>query len=50
IIPIEGSQKVNGEPQKSFAEILPEIIISKELSLLSGGENNRTSGFINLHS
>ncbi|XP_073533210.1 serine/threonine-protein kinase haspin isoform X2 [Phyllobates terribilis] len=29
VIPIEGSQKVNGEHQKRFAEILPEIIISK---------------------
>ncbi|XP_040287750.1 serine/threonine-protein kinase haspin [Bufo bufo] len=50
VIPIEGSQKVNGEHQKSFAEILPEIIISKELSLLSDGEENQTSGFIQLHS
>ncbi|XP_068091333.1 serine/threonine-protein kinase haspin isoform X2 [Hyperolius riggenbachi] len=50
VIPIEGSQKVNGEYQKSFAEILPEIIISKELSLLSAGEKNTTSGFIKLHS
>ncbi|XP_073417175.1 serine/threonine-protein kinase haspin isoform X2 [Dendrobates tinctorius] len=50
VIPIEGSQKVNGEHQKRFAEILPEIIISKELSLLSGGEENQTSGFIQLHS
>ncbi|XP_075070441.1 serine/threonine-protein kinase haspin isoform X2 [Mixophyes fleayi] len=50
VIPIEGSQKINGEHQKSFAEILPEIIISKELSLLGGGAENRTSGFIKLHS
>ncbi|XP_072269266.1 serine/threonine-protein kinase haspin isoform X2 [Pyxicephalus adspersus] len=50
IIPIEGAQKVNGEHQKSFAEILPEIIISKELSLLSRGDINTTSGFIKLHS
>ncbi|KAM4027440.1 serine/threonine-protein kinase haspin [Anomaloglossus baeobatrachus] len=50
VIPIEGSQKVNGEHQKRFAEILPEIIISKELSLLNGGEENRTGGFIQLHS
>ncbi|KAG9476300.1 hypothetical protein GDO78_003064 [Eleutherodactylus coqui] len=49
VIPIEGCQKVNGEHQKSFAEILPEIIISKELSLLSEGEANQTSGFIQLH-
>ncbi|XP_075703681.1 serine/threonine-protein kinase haspin-like [Rhinoderma darwinii] len=50
VIPIEGSQKVNGENQKSFAEILPEIIISKELSLLNEGEDNQTGGFIQLHS
>ncbi|KAM3910033.1 serine/threonine-protein kinase haspin, partial [Leptodactylus fuscus] len=50
VIPIEGSLKINGEHQKSFAEILPEIIISKELSLLSEGVENRTSGFIQLHS
>ncbi|KAM8797281.1 serine/threonine-protein kinase haspin [Eudromia elegans] len=50
IIPIEGSEKVNGEAQKSFAEILPEIIISKELSLLSEESLNRTVGFISLYS
>ncbi|XP_053322690.1 serine/threonine-protein kinase haspin [Spea bombifrons] len=50
VIPMEGCQKVNGEDQKSFAEILPEIIISKELSLLSEGTDNNTSGFIKLHS
>ncbi|KAJ7416440.1 serine/threonine-protein kinase haspin [Willisornis vidua] len=50
IIPIEGTEKVNGEPQKSFGEILPEIIISKELSLLSEESVNRTVGFISLYS
>ncbi|XP_074016917.1 serine/threonine-protein kinase haspin [Numenius arquata] len=50
IIPIEGTEKVNGEAQKSFGEILPEIIISKELSLLSEESVNRTVGFINLYS
>lgn len=29
IIPVEGHQKVNGEPQKSCGEVLHEIIISK---------------------
>lgn len=29
IIPVEGSDKVNGEEQKTFGEILHEIIISK---------------------
>ncbi|XP_010136968.1 PREDICTED: serine/threonine-protein kinase haspin [Buceros rhinoceros silvestris] len=50
IIPIEGTEKVNGEAQKSFGEILPEIIISKELSLLSEEAVNRTVGFISLYS
>ncbi|XP_025903734.1 serine/threonine-protein kinase haspin [Nothoprocta perdicaria] len=50
IIPIEGSERVNGEAQKSFAEILPEIIISRELSLLSEESMNRTVGFISLYS
>ena len=27
IIPIEGEQDVNGEPQKKFGEILSEIVI-----------------------
>ncbi|OCT57706.1 haspin isoform X1 [Xenopus laevis] len=50
VIPIEGNHRVNGEEQKCFSEILPEIIISKELSLLNEGEENQTSGFIRLHS
>ncbi|XP_072209439.1 serine/threonine-protein kinase haspin [Excalfactoria chinensis] len=50
IIPIEGTERVNGEAQKSFGEILPEIIISKELSLLSEESTNRTVGFISLYS
>lgn len=29
VIPIEGTEKVNGEDQKTFGEILHEIIISK---------------------
>lgn len=29
VIPLEGSEKVNGEDQKTFGEILHEIIISK---------------------
>ncbi|XP_041950077.1 uncharacterized protein haspin isoform X2 [Alosa sapidissima] len=49
IIPVEGKQKVNGEDQKSFGEILHEIIISKELSSLDEKEENRTCGFIGLH-
>ncbi|XP_048851777.1 uncharacterized protein haspin [Brienomyrus brachyistius] len=48
IIPIEGNQKVNGEDQKTFGEVLHEIIISKELSSLDEREANQTKGFIGL--
>lgn len=50
IIPIEGKELVNGEVQKTFEQILPEIIISMELSNLSFDkrERNITSGFVNL--
>uniref|UniRef100_A0A8C6H0L1 Serine/threonine-protein kinase haspin n=1 Tax=Mus spicilegus TaxID=10103 RepID=A0A8C6H0L1_MUSSI len=50
IIAIEGLDLVNGSHQKTFEEILPEIIISKELSLLSSEAYNRTEGFIGLNS
>nr|XP_006138749.1 serine/threonine-protein kinase haspin [Pelodiscus sinensis] len=50
IIPVEGTKRVNGEAQKNFSEILPEMIISKELSLLSQDVENRTIGFIDLYS
>ncbi|XP_036054114.1 serine/threonine-protein kinase haspin [Onychomys torridus] len=50
IIAIEGPDLVNGSHQKTFEEILPEIIISKELSLLSDEVHNRTEGFIGLNS
>ncbi|XP_064193591.1 uncharacterized protein haspin isoform X1 [Anguilla rostrata] len=49
IVPIEGKQKVNGEDQKSFGEILHEVIISKELSSLDAKEMNKTNGFIGLN-
>ncbi|KAG7458739.1 hypothetical protein MATL_G00223850 [Megalops atlanticus] len=49
IIPIEGSQKVNGEDQKTFGEILHEVIISKELSSLDAKDHNKTNGFIGLN-
>lgn len=39
---------VNGEPQKKFHEILPEIVIAKELSDLRNGRENATAGFANL--
>ncbi|XP_031732206.1 uncharacterized protein haspin [Anarrhichthys ocellatus] len=49
IIPVEGSEKVNGEDQKTFGEILHEIIISKELSSLKEKQQNKTHGFIGLN-
>ncbi|XP_061563533.1 uncharacterized protein haspin [Cololabis saira] len=49
IIPIEGDEKVNGEEQKTFGEILHEIIISKELSSLKEKQHNQTHGFIGLN-
>ncbi|XP_028305988.1 uncharacterized protein haspin isoform X2 [Gouania willdenowi] len=49
IIPVEGSETVNGEDQKTFGEILHEIIISKELSSLKKKQHNQTYGFIGLN-
>ncbi|XP_076317113.1 uncharacterized protein LOC143229129 [Tachypleus tridentatus] len=46
IIPIEGDFPVNEESQKNFEEILPEIVVSKELSKLNDGKENMTSTFI----
>nr|CAH8860091.1 unnamed protein product [Trichobilharzia regenti] len=47
-IPIEGDVKFNGEPQKSFDEVLSEVIVSKELTALGMGFSNCTSGFVEL--
>ncbi|KAM9819077.1 uncharacterized protein haspin [Syngnathus typhle] len=49
VIPLEGSEKVNGEDQKTFGEILHEIIISKELSRLKDKHDNQTNCFIGLN-
>ncbi|XP_065182861.1 uncharacterized protein LOC135813783 [Sycon ciliatum] len=56
VIPIEGSHVVNGEPQKTFAEMIPEMLISTQLSGLgdtagtsSCSNQNFTSNFIKLH-
>ncbi|XP_063987618.1 uncharacterized protein LOC135167889 isoform X2 [Diachasmimorpha longicaudata] len=46
IIPIEGKELVNGEPQKKFEEILSEIVIAKELHDLRTNEIHRTDGFV----
>ncbi|XP_034943831.1 uncharacterized protein [Chelonus insularis] len=46
IIPIEGTELVNGETQKKFHEILSEIIIAKELHNLRFNDTYRTNGFV----
>ncbi|XP_065357235.1 serine/threonine-protein kinase haspin homolog [Calliphora vicina] len=50
IIPIEGEELVNGEVQKTFEQILPEVIISMELCGLADDnrKTNVTSGFVNI--
>lgn len=48
IIPIEGALEVNGEPQKLFAEISSEIVITAQLSGLRHGDRNATGGFVEL--
>lgn len=49
IIPIEGAIEVNGEPQKTFNEVLSEIIISLKLSSLRNGIDYATSGFVEVN-
>ncbi|PIK37306.1 putative serine/threonine-protein kinase haspin [Apostichopus japonicus] len=49
IIPVEGDFRVNGEPQKTFEEILPEIVISKELSSMHTNCVNQTTNFIQVN-
>ncbi|XP_039525900.1 serine/threonine-protein kinase haspin-like [Pimephales promelas] len=49
IIPVEGSHRVNGQHQKTFREILHEIIISKQINSLKINETNKTDGFIGLN-
>lgn len=46
IIPIEGDFEVNESPQKNFAEMLPEIVISTELSGLRNGIEDNTQNFV----
>ncbi|XP_017856902.1 PREDICTED: putative serine/threonine-protein kinase haspin homolog [Drosophila arizonae] len=49
VLPIEGSSLVNEEAQKTFEQILPEIIISKEMSALRTNQTTSTSGFVDLY-
>ncbi|XP_018784167.1 PREDICTED: putative serine/threonine-protein kinase haspin homolog [Bactrocera latifrons] len=50
VIPIEGNIDVNGEKQKTFEQILPEVVISVELANLRTDVNsaNFTCGFVNV--
>ncbi|XP_068086013.1 uncharacterized protein Haspin isoform X5 [Anabrus simplex] len=48
IIPIEGELEVNGEPQKTYGEILSEIVIAMELSELRHRTDFYTTGFSEL--
>lgn len=50
IIPIEGKELINGEIQKSYEQILQEVVISMELCALKD-KNRGTSvgeGFVNI--
>ncbi|KRK05671.1 uncharacterized protein Dyak_GE29181 [Drosophila yakuba] len=49
IIPLEGSTEINGEKQKSFSQILPEIIITTKMSSLQTNKINSTDGFVSIH-
>ena len=50
VIPIEGDDLVNDERQKTYAEMLSEAVITKEMSELSSTESeNQTSGFIRVN-
>ncbi|XP_032595212.1 serine/threonine-protein kinase haspin homolog isoform X2 [Drosophila grimshawi] len=49
VLPIEGAALVNGEAQKTFEQILPEIIISKEMSNLRLNPTNSTTGFVDIY-
>ncbi|KAA3673739.1 serine/threonine-protein kinase haspin [Paragonimus westermani] len=50
LVPIEGKVLFNGDSQKSFNEVLSEVIVSKELTALSIGLCNRTESFVQLKS
>ncbi|XP_017797465.1 PREDICTED: uncharacterized protein LOC108578612, partial [Habropoda laboriosa] len=50
IIPIEGNEYVNGEPQKKFHEILSEIVIAMELHNLRFNTKYNTDGFVEVKS
>ena len=49
IIPVNGSIFVNGEPQMSLSQILPEVTISRRLNDLRNGDKDRSDGFIKVN-
>ncbi|XP_030385765.1 putative serine/threonine-protein kinase haspin homolog [Scaptodrosophila lebanonensis] len=49
VIPIEGSLEINGEAQKTYEQMLPEIIISKEMCNLRTNKTNSTAGFVDIY-
>ncbi|KAB7498410.1 Serine/threonine-protein kinase haspin-like protein [Armadillidium nasatum] len=50
IIPIEGDLPINGERQKTFEEMMPEIVISRCLSnLREDNQENSCSNFVFLN-
>ncbi|VDP89966.1 unnamed protein product [Echinostoma caproni] len=48
VVPVEGSVQFNGDSQKSYNEVLSEVIITKELTALGYGLQNQTEGFVQL--
>ncbi|XP_033151824.1 putative serine/threonine-protein kinase haspin homolog isoform X4 [Drosophila mauritiana] len=48
IIPLEGSTVINGEKQKTFSQILPEIIITNKMCSLRTSKTNSTNGFVSI--
>uniref|UniRef100_A0A1B0GCD5 non-specific serine/threonine protein kinase n=1 Tax=Glossina morsitans morsitans TaxID=37546 RepID=A0A1B0GCD5_GLOMM len=49
VIPIEGKEVINGEIQKTIEQVLPEVIIAKELSALARNQSirkNMTKGYV----
>lgn len=52
IIPIEGDFAYNSEKQSSFSDILPEMVVSRELSMLGDDEKrlpNFTKNFLQIY-
>lgn len=54
LVPIEGDIKYNGDPQSRYEDVLPEMVISRELSAL--GDNSRdhknpnsSPGFVSIY-